>query len=104
MSAASERLARPDAARDIAADQLVVLLRDRRDGTDCWLPDEVHERLPGAPLRVRALLDPQTARLGRRVGRRSELGVDGVRAGWPFTVILRVSEEVLAAAGPAGAD
>lgn len=89
-----------DAAPDIAADSIVVLVRDRGDSTDAWLPDDVQERLPGAPLRVRALLDPRTARLGRRLGRRSELGVDGVRAGWPFTIILRVSEEVLAAAGP----
>ena len=49
---------------------------------------------------MRARLDPRAARLGRRRGRRSELGVDGSRAGWRFTVILRVDEEVLAAAGP----
>jgi hypothetical protein len=89
-----------DASRDVAADQLVVLLRDRKDGTDCWLPDDVHERLPGASLRVRARLDPKTARLGRPIPRRSELGVDGWRAGWPFTVMLRVGDEVLAQAGP----
>lgn len=89
-----------DAARDVATDQIVVLVRDRADSTDSWLPDEAQERLPGAALRVWALVDPRTARLGRRLGRRSELGVDGVRAGWPFTVILRVSEEVLATAGP----
>ena len=89
-----------DAAPDVAADQLVVLVRDRRDSTDAWLPDDVHERLPGAPLQVRAVLDPRTARLGRRLGRRSELGVDGVRAGWPFAIMLRASEEVVAAAGP----
>jgi glycosyltransferase involved in cell wall biosynthesis len=89
-----------DASRDVAADQMVVLLRDRKDSTDCWLPDDAHERLPGAPLRVRALLDPKTARLGRPIPRRSELGVDGTRAGWPFTIMLRVSDEVLAQAGP----
>ena len=89
-----------DVAADVAKDAMVVLVRDRADSTDAWLPDDVHERLPGAPLRVRARLDPRTARLGRRLGRRSELGVDGYRAGWPFTVMLRVSEEVLAAAGP----
>ena len=89
-----------DVSRDVAGDQMVVLLRDSKDSTDCWLPEDAHERLPGAPLRVVALLDPRTARLGRPVPRRSELGVDGTRAGWPFTIMLRVGDDVLAQAGP----
>ena len=88
-----------DASHDAAEDELVVLLRDKRDSTDCWLPDADHERLPGDPLTVRVLLDPRTARLGGPVRRRSELGVAVVLAGWRWTVMLRVPDEVVAQAG-----
>ena len=88
-----------DASRDAADDELVVLLRDKRDSTDCWLPDADHERLPDEALTVRVVLDPRTARLGGPVRRRSELGVAVTLSGWRFTVMLRVPDEVVAQAG-----
>jgi len=90
-----------DATRDLVAQELVVMLRDKRDSTDSWLPDADHERLSDDGLTVRVVLDPRTARLGGPVRRRSELGASVVASGWPFTVMLRVSDEVLAQAGPA---
>ena len=88
-----------DASRDAADDELVVLLRDKRDSTDCWLPDADHERLADEALTVRVVLDPRTARLGGPVRRRSELGVAVTLSGWRSTVMLRVPDEVVAQAG-----
>ncbi len=85
---------RLDPGADLAEDSIQVYLRDKYDEADYPQPTE------SSGLHATALIDPRTARFGRRVTKNSELIGQVRRAGRNFSVGIRVNDEVLAAVEP----